>query len=204
MTVMNLADEIENLSVITYPHPALRRRAKPLTKVDRTIRKLVDKMFQLMYEHRGVGLAANQVNLPFQLFVVNEEGSQDFGRQRVFINPVIESPKGRREVEEGCLSIPQVYANVVRPEEIRVMAFEIDGTEVDEVVSGSLARVIQHEYDHLQGVLFTDRISETAQLNLAGELESFEIEFESKRRSKAIPDDTEIEARLVALEQLYC
>ncbi len=200
---MKLEDEIERLSVINFPHPALRRPSKPLVKVDRTIQRLVNRMFELMYQHKGIGLAANQVNLPFQLFVVNLEGEAN-GQQRVFINPVLESPKGRKEAEEGCLSIPQVYGNVLRPEEVRIKAYEIDGTEIDELATGILARVVQHEFDHLQGVMFTERMSENARKAIDHELEAFEIEFNGLRRSGAIESDSAIEARLLELEKLYC
>ena len=87
----------------------------------------------------------------------------------VFINPVVQSPKGNSEAEEGCLSIPGVYGKVVRPAEVHVTAYDLKGNKMDEVVGGMLSRVIQHEYDHLQGVLFPDRMTELAKRSIEGE-----------------------------------
>ena len=113
-------------------------------------------MFVLMYKANGIGLAANQVDLPLQLFVINLGGNPEEGEERVFINPVISQPRGQAEGEEGCLSIPEVNGTVLRPEKIHVSAFDLSGTEIDETANGLLARAIQHEYDHLHGVLFID------------------------------------------------
>ncbi len=98
-----------------------------------------------MYEHRGVGLAANQVNLPFRLFVANEMGNPDEGEELVFINPVISRGKGIDESEEGCLSIPGVNRQVKRNKSIHVNAYSLDGKEINQTVEGFLAKIIQHE-----------------------------------------------------------
>ncbi len=201
---MDIEELINDLSIVHYPHPTLRRIAKPLVKVDNTIKRIVERMFELMYEHRGIGLAANQVDLPFQIFVINLEGDPSKGQGRVFINPVIESPKGTKEAEEGCLSIPTVYGRVTRPEEIRIKAFEINGAAIDEVANGILARAIQHEFDHLQGVLFHDRMSEAGRKALDEDLDSFELEFDRYRTQGIVADDLAIEQRLLELEKLYC
>ena len=201
---MNIEEEINQLSVVNFPHPALRRRAKPIVKVDRWMKRIVERMFELMYEHKGIGLAANQVNLPMQLFIINLEADPQKGQEQVFINPVIESPRGSKEAEEGCLSIPSVYGKVLRPEEVRIKAYGIDGSEIDEVVNGMLARCVQHEYDHLQGVLFPDRMSESSQKNIESDLQSFALEFESERRQGQVGSDEAIEERLIEFEKLYC
>lgn len=161
-------------------------------------------MFELMYEANGVGLAANQVDLPFRLFIANLTASPEDGEELVFINPVIERPKGNAEKEEGCLSIPGVYAPVVRPERVKVTAFDLDGNEFNEEVDGLLARVIQHETDHLDGVLFVDRLSETVRLTVEDELADFEHEFNAHRSRNALPDDETIAKRLSELESEYC
>ena len=106
-----------------------------------------------MYASRGIGLAANQVDLPFQLFLVNESGEPSKGEELVFINPVITKPKGREEKEEGCLSLPGVHANVARPTQIHVTAYDLNGSPIDATFDGMLARIIQHEYDHVHGCL---------------------------------------------------
>jgi len=157
-----------------------------------------------MYEAKGIGLAANQVDLPFQLFVVNVEGDKTEGNELVFINPVIESPKGVCDAEEGCLSLPGVHGIVARPEQVRVKAYGIAGEEIDMTVDGLLARAIQHEHDHLQGTLFIDRISESSKRQIDGELESFELDFEGKRAAGLISSNDDIDRRLENLETKFC
>jgi peptide deformylase len=161
-------------------------------------------MFELMYDARGIGLAANQVDLPLQLFVVNATGDPEGGEELVFVNPVIDQPKGSGVAEEGCLSIPGVHGNVNRPNQIHITAYDLEGNEIDTVVDGLLARVIQHEYDHLQGVLFIDRVSDTAKKQLADELEAFELEFQSQQLSEKVPDEQTIRKRLAEIEARYC
>lgn len=116
-------------------------------------------MFALMYESKGVGLAANQVGLPFRFFVVNPSGDPEKKEEEeVFINPIISSRRGMEFHEEGCLSLPKIYSDVERPLEITIDAFDLNGQSRKRKIKGFLARVIQHEYDHIEGFLFTDRI----------------------------------------------
>ena len=192
------------MEVIQYPHPTLRHRSKAIRRVDQALKEIVERMFELMYEHKGIGLAANQVDLPLRLFVVNTEGNKETGEELVFINPVLQSPKGSEEAEEGCLSIPGVYGNVVRPASIRVSAYDLKGNEIEREATGILARVIQHENDHLDGVLFTDRVTESSKKALADELDAFEIEFRSQREAGSVADDEAIKKRLAEFEARYC
>jgi peptide deformylase len=192
------------LQIIRYPHPTLRYRAKPVRRVDRDLHAIIARMFDLMYEHEGVGLAANQVDLPLQLFVVNESGQRGEGQERVFINPVITSPKGRDEAEEGCLSLPSLNATVIRPSSVHVTAYDQQGNEINEVIDGFLARVLQHEFDHLQGVLFIDRLPESTLQQLGPDLEAFEIEFRADQQAGRILPDAEIIKRLKDIEERYC
>lgn len=192
------------MDVIHYPHPTLRYPAKPIRRVDQELQETIRRMFELMYAHEGVGLAANQVDLPLQLFVVNTAGKPGEGEERVFINPVISSPKGRDEAEEGCLSLPALNANVVRPNSIRISAYDAAGNEIDQVVEGFLARVLQHENDHLQGILFIDRIPDSTRQQLLPDLEAFELEFRAHQQSGKIPSHDQIIARLKQIEQQYC
>ena len=161
-------------------------------------------MFDTMYEAKGIGLAANQVDLPLQLFVINTAGKKGEGEELVFVNPVIDQPKGSEEAEEGCLSIPGVNGRVNRPATIHVSAYDIDGNEIDMVADGLLARAIQHEYDHLQGVLFIDRMSDSAIKQIEGELDEFRLDFEGKRDANVILDDDGILKRLSEIEAKYC
>ncbi|MCB9939006.1 MAG: peptide deformylase [Planctomycetaceae bacterium] len=192
------------LEIITYPHPTLRHKSKPIKRVDAELREVVREMFKLMYEAKGVGLAANQVDLPIRLFVANLEADPDKGEEMVFINPVVSMPKGTEENEEGCLSLPGLYGNVVRPKKVRINAYNMQGEEINADVEGLFSRVVQHETDHLDGVLFIDRMTESAKIEVEGELDMFETEFNSRRDTGGIPDNAAIAARLSEWEAKYC
>ena len=192
------------LNIIQYPHPTLRYKSKPIRRVNEELKQIVGDMFDAMYEAKGIGLAANQVDLPFRLFVLNLSGKRGEGEEMVFINPVVSSPKGSDEFEEGCLSIVGVNAVVNRPEQIHVQAYDLQGNEIDETVNGMLAKAIQHEIDHLDGVLFVDRIGESSKAAIAGELDDFELIFENERSTGNIPDDEAILGRLKEYEAKFC
>ena len=193
-----------HLKIVTYPHPTLRHKSKPIKRVDRELQAIVRQMLDLMYEANGVGLAANQVDLPIRLFVVNLEADPANGEEMVFINPVISNPKNPEEGEEGCLSLPGLYGNVTRPKKVRVNAFNLQGEEVRADIDGLFARVVQHETDHLDGVLFVDRMSETAKIEVESELDLFVTEFQSRRDAGGVPDDKAIAERLKEWETKYC
>lgn len=194
----------EELAIITFPHPTLRYVAKPVKRVDKRMKALVAQMFELMYEHRGVGLAATQVNLPIRLFVMNPSGIRDEGPEWVFINPVISLPKSNEESEEGCLSLPGIHGNVVRSKSIHLNAFDLSGNEIDKKFTGFEARVIQHETDHLDGALFIDRLKEGAELEIGGELDALVTEFRSKQRTEGIPTDEQLVSDMQRWEAEYC
>ena len=192
------------MQIITYPHPTLRHKSKPIRRVDSELRQIVRSMFDLMYENKGIGLAANQVDLPLRMFVVNLKADPREGEEMVFLNPVISFPKGSEEAEEGCLSLPGLYGKVIRPKQVRINAYTLEGQEVDLVVTDLLSRCVQHELDHLDGVLFPDRMSSPARIDLAPELDEFEAEFASRRTTGSIPSDEQIAARLAEWETRYC
>lgn len=157
-----------------------------------------------MYQSKGIGLAANQVDLPFQMFVINPTGERDSGQEMVFINPILNTPKGSSDAEEGCLSLPGVYGQVARPEQIHVTGYDLQGTPIDVVAKGLLARVIQHEFDHLQGTLFIDRMEASDLRLLSDRLYEFELELQTRQESGSIPDNQAIKERLESLENQYC
>ncbi|MDB4756788.1 peptide deformylase [Mariniblastus sp.] len=192
------------MEIVHYPHPTLRYHSKPIRRVNNELKKIVDEMFDLMYEASGVGLAANQVDLPVQLFVTNPAGERGDGEEHVFINPVLSRPKGSEEKQEGCLSLPELYGNVIRPREIHCQAYNLKGQEFKRTVDGLFGRIIQHETDHLQGVLFIDRMKESIRESVSDEIEEFEIEFQSMRDSGTIPDDSIIRKRLADMESRFC
>lgn len=149
------------LEVVLFPDPVLRKETEDIEAFDDALRATVEGMFECMYESRGVGLAAPQVGLSQRIFVLNDEGDRDKPElSKALINPTIESFGGKKtRHEEGCLSLPGIYAEVTRPEKCTVRYFDVDGTEHTEEFDGFRSRIIQHEYDHLQGVLLTDRMT---------------------------------------------
>ena len=192
------------MEIIHYPHPTLRHRSKPVRQLDAELHRIVAQMFELMYAAKGIGLAANQVDLPLRLFIANLKSDPQEGEELVFINPVITRPKGSAQAEEGCLSLPGVYAPVTRPATVRVQAYNLAGELFDATVSDLLGRVIQHETDHLDGVLFIDRLTDAHREEIAEELEGFEIEFREQRARGAVPTDEAIRAQLSEWEEKYC
>jgi peptide deformylase len=191
------------LEIIHYPHPTLRHVSKNLKRVDGELRDLVAQMFELMYKHEGVGLAANQVDLPYRLFVTNPSADpKNKEDERVFINPVLSAGKGQAEAEEGCLSIPGVLGPVVRKEKVTIEAYDLAGEAFCGELEGLFARIVQHEVDHLDGKLFIDRLAPGKMTELRDLLEEFEIDFRSKRDCGEIPSEKEVAARLAELERL--
>lgn len=193
------------MKIIPFPHPTLRHKSKPVRRVDAELRAMIAEMFELMYAAEGIGLAGNQVDLPLRLFVVNTEGpGGDPAQERVYINPVLERPKGSAEADEGCLSLPGLYAPVKRPKTIVCTYYNLQGEQVTEELDGLASRVVQHETDHLDGVLFIDRISETESMSAQGAIDTFEMTFDGMRERKEVPSDEEIAERLAAIEAKYC
>lgn len=192
------------LHLITYPHPTLRYPAKPIARVDAHLKSLVGQMFDIMYEHRGVGLAATQVNVPIRLFIANPSGEKETGPELVFINPVIQRATGAAEAEEGCLSLPGINAVVKRNKSVRVNAYGMDGSEINLEVDGFLARIIQHELDHLDGVLFIDRVSQESQKAFLDDLAGFESTFDMKRKAGLIGSDDQLSDERRKWETRYC
>ena len=146
--------------IIILPDKQLRLISKPVEKITADIRALVDDMFETMYEAPGIGLAAIQIAQPLRLITMDlskKEGEKD---PRVFINPEILSSSEEMSVyEEGCLSIPEYYEEVKRPAQVRVRFMDLDGKIHEEDADGLYATCIQHEIDHLNGVLFVDYLS---------------------------------------------
>jgi peptide deformylase len=192
------------LQLVEYPHPALLRRAKPLVRIDDAVQEAVERMFDIMYEAEGIGLAANQVALPYRLFIVNTSGRRGSGEEIVFINPVLSRPRGTAVQEEGCLSLPGLRMDVRRPERIVVEAWSVTGEPIRLDLDGLLSRVVQHEFDHLEGRLFTDRLPEAAALESRRVLETFREVFLGQQSRGELPSDAEIVARLDRLEAERC
>jgi peptide deformylase len=149
------------LPVLKYPAPGLKRKSRPVDKIGEEIFRLVDEMIEAMMNDEGVGLAANQVGSEARIFVMNTTPSEEQVKSMVFINPVVLNQEGEIVDEEGCLSFPDLYLNIARPQKVRVYAKDLynEGFVID--LAGMLARAAMHEMDHLNGILFIERAAAT-------------------------------------------
>jgi peptide deformylase len=189
------------MKIVHYPHPALRHAARPVTAVTKQLNLQIGEMMEAMYEAKGLGLAAPQVALPFQLLVMNITGDPNKKEcEEVYLNPVIVERKGSIEDEEGCLSFPGLYQKVRRAKSIKIQAYNTRGQLVEKVISDLEARAWQHEIDHLNGVLFIDKMGMLAKLSARGTVRQFEKEFRMLQERGQIPPDVELEKFLAALE----
>ncbi len=192
------------MEIVLYPHPALRRVARPVPEVTDSVRSVAAEMIRLMEEHQGLGLAANQVALPIRLFVVAAQADPfGEGKPRVFINPEIVHREGHATREEGCLSLPGIYAEVARPARIRVRALDETGNSFEVEVDDLPARVIQHEWDHLRGTLFIDRLMPVSLVRLLPAIRQLEREFRQRQRKGEVPSDADLERMLREAESAY-
>lgn len=160
------------LPIVEYGHPALRSKGRRIERVDSRIFKLAEDMIDTMNDAQGVGLAAQQIGLPLQLCVVDVLDADEPGELRVdgkpapledymplvLVNPEIEPFGPTESVKEGCLSFPGMQGAIPRPAEVRVKATTLENEPIEFTATGLLARAVQHEYDHLQGILFIDRM----------------------------------------------
>lgn len=167
------------LPIVAYGDPVLRKKGDEIDEDYPDLDKLIENMFETMYDAHGVGLAAPQIGLPIRLFIVDaapfaegddaDEECADF--KRVFINPVIFEESGEEwEFEEGCLSIPNIREEVSRKSIVKIEYYDENWDLYEEELDGILARIVQHEYDHIEGKLFTDRISPLRRTLLQGRL----------------------------------
>ncbi|MCC6903679.1 MAG: peptide deformylase [Polyangiaceae bacterium] len=145
--------------ILEYPHPALREVAKPVTRVDDEIRRLVDDMAETMYDAPGVGLAAPQIGVGLRVFVIDIASEDEPSELYTFINPEIVATSGTQTWEEGCLSFPGVSEEIKRAEHVTVRALDRDGEPFELEAEGLLAVALQHENDHLNGVLMIDKLN---------------------------------------------
>jgi peptide deformylase len=189
------------MKIVHYPHPSLRHPGRPLTAIDKKVRLFVGEMLDLMYEFKGLGLAAPQVCLPYQVLVMNPTADPNQRDQEgIYINPVILERHGSIEGEEGCLSFPGLYGKVRRAKTVTVRAYDLQGRSFDVTATELKGRVLQHEIDHLHGSLFIDKMGSLAKLSARGAIEEFERDYKKAQERADIPPDREIEQLLTALE----
>ncbi len=160
---------MSRLEILEFPDPRLRTIAKPVEAFDDSLGLFIDKLIETMYSAQGIGLAATQVNVHRRLLVLDVSESQD--QPRVYINPQILESTGSETCEEGCLSVPGIYAEIKRFETIRIAAQDRDGNTFEEDLDGMRAVCLQHEMDHLEGKLFVDYLSPLKQRMVRKKLE---------------------------------
>ncbi len=170
----------ENLTIIRYPDPRLKKVSEPVTAFDAELKSLADHMLEMMRAAKGVGLAAPQVGINKRLFVMNHSG--EAGDDRVYANPVLTVIDGEAEAEEGCLSLPDIHINVFRANKVRLDAQDLEGKPVSVEREGFEARVWQHETDHLLGILLIDRMSFTDKMKHRKRLKELSAAFEKKKK----------------------
>jgi peptide deformylase len=167
------------LKIILYPDPRLKKMSQPVTNFDQELHDLVVGMFRLMREAKGVGLAAPQVGKNVRLFVMNPTG--EAGDDRVYINPILTEGDGQEEAEEGCLSLPDIHVKVIRNKFMKMQAQDLEGRPIEETGSGFIPRVWQHEFDHLNGILLTDRMGPVAKMSNRKKLKDLDDRYRRER-----------------------
>ncbi|HEY3065154.1 MAG TPA: peptide deformylase [Methylomirabilota bacterium] len=171
------------LSVRKYGDPALRRKAEPVREITPEIHKMVADMIDTMYDEVGIGLAATQVGIPLRLMVVGDEEGRG---ARALVNPAITQQGGEITAEEGCLSIPGIFAPVTRAEWVQLEAQDLEGRPVSIRARGLTARVFQHELDHLDGVLFIDRLDPVTRDRVKRRIKKDGLSEEASHRAFAL------------------
>ena len=181
------------MKIVKYPHPALRVHARPVTAIDADIQKAAGQMVELMYRSEGLGLAAPQVTLDYQLIVMNFVGEADRPDQEmVAINPVIVEKKGGLVNDrEGCLSFPGLYQNGRRYKTVVVEFYNLKGEKLQATAHDLAARVWQHEIDHLNGQLFIDVMGSLGRSRSQKDLDKFVADFEKDKKKGDLPPDLE-------------
>jgi peptide deformylase len=171
-------------TILEFPDQRLRTRARPVTKFDAELGKLIDDMFETMYAAPGIGLAASQVDVHRRVLVIDISDNRD--QPRAFINPEILAREGEAETEEGCLSVPGIFDGVVRASKVRVRWQGRTGAVSEEDFEGMMAVCIQHEMDHLDGKLFVDYLSDLKRQRIRKKLEKERKQRASRAREAAI------------------
>lgn len=165
----------DNLKIIFYPDPRLKKASTPVDVFDADLKALTDRMFELMRQARGVGLAAPQVGINKRLFVMNPTGKPE--DDRVVINPILTEAEGEATAEEGCLSLPDIHVDVDRFETLKLTAQDVTGKKYEDMETGFIARIWQHETDHLNGVLLIDRMGFVQRAANRRKLKALEEQF---------------------------
>ena len=164
------------MQVVYYPNPILRKRAEEVDSFDQDLKDLVEEMKQTMMEYGGVGLAAPQVGLSRRILILSEDGSYE--NATALINPKIQTSGELVTHQEGCLSFPDIYGDILRPDKVTVEAVDEEGNELKFEQDGWISRIIQHEFDHLEGRMFVERMSPADKVRIKKALKALRDRYE--------------------------
>jgi peptide deformylase len=172
--------DVNKCKITRWPTPVLLEKATPIDKIDDNIRALAEKMKDIMVEFKGVGLAGPQAGVNLRIFVASEDGTRE--NAKVYINPVLETAGTLEAKEEGCLSLPGIWGNVKRFNKCSLKALDENGKEISIEAEGHLARIYQHEYDHLDGTLIKDKFSTVAKIAAKRKLKQLREDYEEQNQ----------------------
>ncbi len=165
------------MRIVKYPDPILLRPTEKIETITDSIRQLAAEMLETMYENKGVGLSANQVGQALHMAVINPTGKKEDAL--IIINPEITASNGRIVEEEGCLSFPTLYGKVARAVAVKARYIDLDGKAYSIEAHDFIARILQHEIDHLNGVVFISKLGPAAKIRLSADIKKLEAEYES-------------------------
>ncbi len=172
--------DLEQCKITCYPAAVLKQVAKPIDEIDDNVRKLAEKMINIMIKNKGIGLAGPQANVGLRIFIISLDGSKE--KIRVYINPTVKPVGNVETMEEGCLSVSGIFTRIKRHEKCTVTATDLEGNEFTEEADGLYARCLQHEYDHLEGITIANKMSSAAKIAHRKALKKLENEYESKKQ----------------------
>ncbi len=173
--------DINKCRITHYPADVLAGRAQPVEEINDNIRQLIEKMTDIMLKNKGIGLAAPQAGVPLRLFIISLNGSRE--KLKVYINPTVTREGPLINFEEGCLSAPGIFTKIRRYKKCKVTATDLDGSEFTEEAEGLYARVLQHEYDHIEGMTIVNRMGRAAKIAHRKQIKKLTEEHEQSRES---------------------
>jgi peptide deformylase len=171
--------DVEKCRITRFPAPVLGQVARPVDEINGDVRALADRMIDIMLDQKGIGLAAPQAGVDLRMFVVSVDGTRE--NAKVYINPEISVSGGLEGCEEGCLSLPGIFATIKRYKQCTVTATDLDGNRFTEEGRGMQIRAFQHEYDHLQGMLIKDRMGQVQRIAARKQLRNLREDYENGR-----------------------
>ncbi len=170
--------DVDKCRITRYPAAVLGKRAEPVEKVNSNIRRLVERMTEIMQKNKGVGLAAPQVGVSLRLFIISLDGTAE--NVRAYVNPTVTPIGELGTIDEGCLSVPGIYTKIPRYKRCEVTATDLDGNEFTEQAEGLYSRALQHEYDHIEGITIVNRMGQVARITHRRQLKKLAEEAVNK------------------------